>query len=81
MTGKSNDLPMPTEPRHEILLYWGDEDAAFMAEVPELPGCAADGPTREMVTADVEVVIKEWIETARELGRAMAEPQVRPIRP
>jgi predicted RNase H-like HicB family nuclease len=56
--------------RHEIILYWSDEDNAFIAEVPELPGCAADGATRQEALANVEVVIAEWIDTARELGRS-----------
>lgn len=68
---------MPTEPRYEIILYWSDEDRAFIAEVPELPGCAADGGTREEALASVAVVIEEWIDTARELGRAVPEPKGR----
>lgn len=68
---------MPTEPRYEIILYWSDDDGAFIAEVPELPGCAADGPTRESALASVAVVIEEWIERARELGRAIPEPKGR----
>lgn len=71
MTGKSNDLPLQTETRYEIILSWSDGDAAFIAEVPEFPGCAADGPTRETAMANVEVVIEEWIETARQLGREL----------
>jgi predicted RNase H-like HicB family nuclease len=55
--------------KHEIILYWSDEDSAFIAEVPELPGCAANGPTRQEALAAVEIVISEWMETARELGR------------
>jgi predicted RNase H-like HicB family nuclease len=55
--------------KYEIIIYWSDEDAAFIAEVPELPGCAADGATYQEALANVEVVIQEWIETARELGR------------
>jgi predicted RNase H-like HicB family nuclease len=63
--------------RHEIILYWSDEDNAFIAEVPELPGCAADGATRQEALANVEVVIAEWIDTARELGRTIPEPKGR----
>jgi predicted RNase H-like HicB family nuclease len=55
--------------RYEIILYWSQEDQAFIAEVPELPGCAADGATYQEAVANAEVVIREWIETARELGR------------
>ena len=63
--------------RYEIILYWSDEDAAFIAEVPELAGCAADGTTRQEALANAEVVIAEWIETARELGRPIPEPKRR----
>ena len=63
--------------RHEIILYWSDEDQSFIAEVPELAGCAADGATRQETLVHVEVVIGEWIETARELGRPIPEPKGR----
>ena len=63
--------------RYEIILYWSSEDDAFIAEVPELPGCAADGATRQEALANVEVVIGEWLETARELGRSIPEPKGR----
>ncbi len=63
--------------RYEIILYWSGEDQAYIAEVPELPGCAADGLTRQEVLANVEVVIAEWLETARDLGRAIPEPRGR----
>jgi predicted RNase H-like HicB family nuclease len=63
--------------RYEIILYWSDEDQAFIAEVPELAGCAADGATRGEALANVETVIEEWIETARELGRPIPEPKGR----
>ncbi|MFN7961993.1 MAG: type II toxin-antitoxin system HicB family antitoxin [Thermoanaerobaculia bacterium] len=66
-----------SEPRYEVILYWSDEDQAFIAEVPELPGCAADGPTYQAALANVEVIIEEWIETATELGRAIPEPRGR----
>lgn len=68
---------MSTEYRYEVILYWSDEDQAFIAEVPELPGCAADGATYAEAVANVEVVIREWIETARELGRPVPEPKGR----
>ena len=54
---------------YEIILYWSNEDNAFIAEVPELPGCVADGATRAEALANAEVIISEWIETASELGR------------
>ncbi|MBM3762956.1 MAG: type II toxin-antitoxin system HicB family antitoxin [Acidobacteria bacterium] len=55
--------------RYEIILHWSDEDQRFIAEVPELAGCAADGATRQEALENVEVVIEEWLETAKELGR------------
>jgi predicted RNase H-like HicB family nuclease len=63
--------------RYEIILYWSQEDQAFIAEVPELAGCAADGATYQEALASVQAVIQEWIETARELGRAIPEPRGR----
>lgn len=63
--------------KYEIILYWSSEDDAFIAEVPELAGCAADGATRQEALANVEVVIGEWLETARELGRSIPEPKGR----
>ena len=63
--------------RYEIILYWSEEDQAFIAEVPELASCAADGGTRGEALANVETVIEEWIETARELGRPIPEPKGR----
>jgi len=63
--------------KYEIIIYWSDEDEAFIAEVPELPGCAADGSTYTEALANVDVIIQEWIETARELGRGIPEPKGR----
>lgn len=68
---------MGSELRYEVILYWSDEDEAFIAEVPELPGCAADGETYEQALANVQTVIEEWIETANELGRSIPEPRGR----
>lgn len=68
---------MSPEPRYEVILYWSPEDAAFIAEVLELPGCAADGATYSEAVSNVEQVIREWIETARELGRPIPEPKGR----
>ena len=65
------------DPRYEMIIYWSDEDEAFVVEVPELPGCAADGPTYEEAVANAKVVIMEWIETARDLGRPIPEPRGR----
>lgn len=68
---------MKAEYRYEVILYWSDEDEAFIAEVPELPGCAADGATYAEAIANAEGLIREWIETARELGRAIPQPKGR----
>jgi predicted RNase H-like HicB family nuclease len=64
-------------PKYEVIIYWSEEDKAFIAEVPELPGCAADGKTYREALANVEVVIREWIETAKELGRPIPAPKGR----
>ncbi|OLD57409.1 MAG: hypothetical protein AUI64_00620 [Acidobacteria bacterium 13_1_40CM_2_64_6] len=63
--------------KYEIIIYWSQEDQAFIAEVPELPGCAADGETHQEALANVEVIIREWIETAKELGRPIPTPKGR----
>ena len=66
---------MPDNIQYEIILYWSQADQAFIAEVPELPGCAADGATYQEALANAEVLIREWIETARELGRPIPQPR------
>jgi len=66
-----------TEPRYEVIIYWSDEDEAFIAEVPELPGCAADGPSYQEALVNVQGIIEEWIETAQELGRSIPQPRGR----
>jgi len=66
---------MKTIPKYEIVLYWSVEDEAFIAEVPELSGCKADGVTYEAAVANVRIVIAEWIETAESLGRPIPEPR------
>lgn len=63
--------------RYEIIIYWSAADNAFIAEVPELPGCMADGATYAEAVANVEVIIDEWIETAKDLGREIPEPKGR----
>ena len=65
--------------RYEIIIYWSDDDRSFVAEVPELAGCMADGKSYEEAVKNVEVVINEWIETATELGRSIPEPRGRLI--
>ena len=61
--------------KYEVILYWSDEDEAFVAEVPELPGCMADGATYFEALKNVEQIALEWIETARELGREIPVPK------
>jgi predicted RNase H-like HicB family nuclease len=69
--------PMTNDIRYEVILYWSEPDSAFIAEVPELPGCAADGTTYREALENVEVVIRQWIETALELGRPVPAPRGR----
>ena len=66
---------MVNEYKYEIIIYWSEEDAAYIAEVPELAGCAADGGTYKEALSNVEVIIDEWIETARMQGRVIPQPK------
>jgi len=61
--------------KYEIIIYWSEVDNAYIAEVPELPGCSADGKSYQEVLANVELVINEWIETAKEMGRPIPQPK------
>jgi len=61
--------------KYEIILYWSKEDESYIAEVPELCGCMADGKSYREALDNVQVVIDEWIETAKSLGRAIPEPK------
>lgn len=63
--------------RYEVIIYWSEEDQSFIVEVPELPGCMADGATYQEALANAELIIQEWIETARGLGRPIPEPKGR----
>ena len=63
--------------KYEIILYWSEEDNAYIAEVPELAGCMADGATAKDALRNVEQIIQEWIETAPELGRSIPAPKGR----
>ena len=63
--------------KYEIIIYWSKEDGAYIAEVPELPGCMADGSTYQEALANAEVIIGEWIDTAHDLGRKIPEPKGR----
>jgi len=64
-------------PKYEVIIYWSAEDDSFIAEVPELPGCAADGKTYQEALANVEIIIREWIATATELNRPIPAPKGR----
>ncbi|MBM4166807.1 MAG: type II toxin-antitoxin system HicB family antitoxin [Ignavibacteria bacterium] len=61
--------------KYEIIIYWSDDDNAFIAEVPELSGCMADGETYQSALSNAETIIQEWIETAKQLGRAIPQPK------
>jgi len=63
--------------KYEMIIYWSQKDRAFIAEVPELPGCAADGRTYQEAVVNAETVIQEWIETAKELKRPIPRPKGR----
>ena len=61
--------------RYELIIYWSRADESFVVEVPELPGCMADGISYEEAVANAQVVIQEWIDTAHSLGRPIPEPR------
>jgi len=63
--------------KYELIIYWSKQDKAFVVEVPELPGCMADGGTYEEALAKAQEVIQEWIETAKALGRPIPQPKGR----
>ena len=63
--------------KYEIIIFWSAEDNAFIAEVPELPGCMADGNSYQEALSNAEQIIQEWIHTANELGRSVPEPRGR----
>jgi predicted RNase H-like HicB family nuclease len=63
--------------KYKMIVYWSEEDQAYIAEVPELAGCMADGATYQEAVKNAEQVIAEWIETAVELGRYVPEPRRR----
>lgn len=66
---------MTIDSKYEIIIYWSEVDQSFIAEVPELAGCAADGKSYAEALKNAEVVISEWIETAIELGRTIPKPK------
>jgi len=66
---------MPGEFRYEVMIYWSGQEQAFVAEVPEFPGCAADGATYQKALSNMETVITEWMDIAEEIGRTVPEPR------
>jgi predicted RNase H-like HicB family nuclease len=68
---------MKTNFKYEIIIFWSEDDQAYIAELPELPGCMADGETYLEALSNAEKVAHEWIETAKELGRPIPEPKGR----
>ena len=61
--------------KYELIMYWSDEDQAFLVEVPELPGCMADGETQTEALLNAQIVIDQWIQLAKELGREIPKPK------
>ena len=68
---------MTNEIKYEVIIFWSDVDDAFIAEVPDLPGCMADGESYEEALSNAQVVICQWIETAKAIGRAVPKPRSR----
>ena len=60
-----------------MIVYWSEDDESFVVDVPELPGCMADGKTYQDAVSNAEIIIQEWIDTANELGRTIPEPKGR----
>jgi predicted RNase H-like HicB family nuclease len=63
--------------KYEVIIYWSEEDEAFVAEVPQLPGCAAHGPSQEAALASAQEAIRLWVDTAKEFGDPIPEPKGR----
>jgi predicted RNase H-like HicB family nuclease len=61
--------------KYEMIIYWSQEDHAYIVEVPELPGCMTDGQTYQQAVSNAEVIMGEWVETAKELGRSVPQPR------
>jgi len=61
--------------KYEVIVWWSEKDQAYIAEVPELPGCMSDGETYEEALKNIQIIISEWIDTAKELGREIPEPK------
>ncbi len=61
--------------KYEVIVWWSEKDQAYIAEVPELPGCMCDGGTYEEALKNIQIIIPEWVETAKKLGRKIPEPK------
>jgi len=61
--------------KYEVIVWWSEKDQAYIAEVPELSGCMSDGETYEETLKNIQIIISEWVETAKELGREIPEPK------
>ena len=70
---------MQEDIKYELVVYWSEDDGTYIVDVPELPGCMADGKTYKEAIQNALVVIEEWMETARELGRSIPIPKGRLI--
>ena len=65
------------EKKYEIIIYWSQEDNTFVVEVPELPGCMADGATYDDAVGNAQIIIQEWLDTASQQGRSIPQPKGR----
>ena len=65
------------EPRYEVIIWWSEEDNAFIAQAPELPGCMAHGNTKSEALTNINDAVQHWLDTAREFGRDVPEPKGR----
>jgi len=65
------------EKKYEIIIYWSQEDNTFVVEVPELPGCMADGTTYDDAVGNAQIIIQEWLDTASQQGRSIPQPKGR----
>jgi predicted RNase H-like HicB family nuclease len=63
--------------KYELIVFWSEEDQCYVVEVPELPGCMADGETYEDAIKNAQTVISEWIDTAQRIGREIPQPRGR----
>ena len=65
--------------KYEVIIYWSEEDQAYISEVPELPGCMSDGKDYNEALQNIQIVINEWIETAKKSGRKIPKPKGRKL--